>query len=503
MSGIDSTLPLAAGTEFDCWQMDPIGFHREVLGREPWGAQARILEAVRDHPRTAVRSCHGAGKSWTAAGVVVHFLRCFPGSLAVTTAPTARQVKNILWKEIALALRGARVPLGGRQLMMEWHLGPGWFGFGFATQVPDNFQGLHAERILVVVDEAPGIPPDIWAAIDGILTTADARLLAIGNPTEAQGPFYDLYHTHAPGVHKLAISAYDTPNLTHFGITEADIAAGTWQEKLTGPLPAPWLVTPDWVADKYRRWGPSSALYQSRVLGDFPEEGTDTLIRLSWVEAARARILPPTSPVEVAVDVARFGDDFTVIGIRRGPQLTIHTVTHKEDTMATTGRVVGAMDEIRRSAAFAQGPGPEFGDATDTLRLRAKVDVVGIGAGVVDRLVELREPVVAMNAGEAARDPERFVNRRAEWYWALRERLQDGDISLPADDELVAQLTSMKYRFDSRGRIYIESKDDMKKRGLPSPDKADMAMLAFADEAPMAIRHHRVGRSRETANPDW
>ncbi|HEY8354547.1 MAG TPA: hypothetical protein VIK69_05970, partial [Methylophilaceae bacterium] len=110
----------------------------------------------------------------------------------------------------------------------------------------------------------------------------------------------------------------------------------------------------------------------------------------------------------------------------------------------------------------------------------AKVDVVGIGAGVADRLKELNWPVREMNAGDVAYDKERFVNRRAEWYWALRERFREGDIAIEPDDELAAQLASLRFKYDSRGRIQIESKEDMRKRGLPSPDKADALMLAFA-----------------------
>jgi len=438
---------------------DPAWWVRHVLGAVPWEKQVEILEAVRDHPKTAVASCHGAGKSWVSAKAALWFLYSYPGSIVVTTAPTFRQVKRILWREIRQAWSGARYKLGGRLLQTSLELADGWMAFGFATDVPENFQGLHAKHLLVVADEAPGIEPDIWEAIDGVLTGEHCRLLAIGNPTEPAGEFYKLFQT--PGVKKIHISAFDTPNFTAYGITEEDIRSGAWEEKITGPLPFPELITPAWVTDKYRRWGPGSPMYQSRVRGDFPEAASDALIPLSWIEAAQKRELEPGEPVGLGVDVARFGDDETIIAVRRGPVVRLHSVAAKEDTMQTAGRVIRALSETGAGVA--------------------KVDVIGLGAGVVDRLKEQGKPVQEMNAAEAASDPERFANRRAEWYWALRERFQEGSIDLDPDEELAAQLSSIKYRIDSRGRIQIESKEDMKKRGLPSPDRADAVVLAFAN----------------------
>lgn len=458
----------AARQVLDRAQREPAWFWQYVLGAAPWAKQAEILEAVWRHPRVAVRSCHGAGKSWSAARVVLTFLCAWPDSIVVTTAPTDRQVRKILWQELHKAYRAGKVRIGGELLQTELRFRPGWYAFGFATDVPDNFQGLHAKRLLAVVDEAAGVEPPIWDAVEGILTSQDAHLLAIGNPTDPAGPFARLFKD--ADVHKVHISAFDTPNLTAFGITEADVAAGTWEAKVAGPLPYPALVTPVWVADKYRRWGPTSPMYQARVKGDFPDVGEDTVIPLSWVEAAQARTLEPIKPGELGVDVARFGTDKTVIVHRCGPVARILSVTSKEDTMETTGRVVAALGKTSATVA--------------------KVDVIGVGAGVVDRLVELGKPVAAMNSAEAAADPERFINRRAEWYWGLREMFERGEIDLDGDDELAAQLSSLKYKFTSRGQIQIEPKESLKKRGLSSPDLADALMLAMADGGPQPWEYY-------------
>jgi hypothetical protein len=445
---------------------DPVWFVENVLGDRPWQKQKEILEAVRDNKEVAVASCHAAGKSWISARAVLWFLYCFSFSRVVTTAPTFPQVKDIIWQEIKQAHGAARKPLGGKPLDVRLELRPNWFATGRSTDDANRLQGPHSPtgHVLVVADEAAGIEPDIWTAIDGITSSEDSHTLSIGNPTESSGEFFEKFKR--PGVRKIRISAFDTPNFTAFGITLEDIRAGTWKDKITGPQPAPYLITPAWVADKWEKWGESSPLFASRVLGQFPESSTDALIPLTWIERAQRTRLEPGEPNLLAVDVARFGSDFTVIGQRRGPVARILKVTHQEDTMATTGRVVQVLQESR---------------ATE-----ARIDVVGLGAGVYDRLKELEKPAVEMQAGQAPQNSERFLNARAEWYWGLRERFEAGDIDLDEDEDLAFQLSSIKYKPNSRGQIVIESKEDMKKRGLKSPDKADMIMMLFAaiDEGP-------------------
>jgi len=269
-----------------------------------------------------------------------------------------------------------------------------------------------------------------------------ARHLLIGNPTQLSGEFYNAFRS--PLYHKIHISAFDSPNLK------------------VGKIVRPYLVTPEWVEEKRLKWGEDNPLWYSRVLGEFPEQGDDTLIPLAWIEAAQQRwqTIPPGEPMELGVDVARYGTDTTVIILRQGSRAEVIAQLRGQDTMEVTGAVINALRETEAKVA--------------------KVDVVGLGAGVADRLKEQRYPVQEMNAGEAAQDKERFVNKRAEWYWALRERFQVGDITIPPDDELASQLASLKYKFDSRGRVQIESKEEMRKRGLSSPDKADALMLAFA-----------------------
>ncbi|NPV44817.1 MAG: AAA family ATPase [Firmicutes bacterium] len=423
-------------------RQDPVFFVRQVLGGDPWEKQEEILEAVRDHKRVAVRACHGVGKTKVAAWVALWFLYTHPNSKVITTAPTWHQVENLLWREIHAAHAASRIPLGGKVLQTQIELGKQWFALGLSTDKPERFQGFHAEHILLIVDEASGVEQYIFDAAEGFLTSTGAKLLLIGNPTQLSGEFYNAFRS--PLYHKIHISAFDSPNLK------------------AGKIVRPYLVTPEWVEDKRLKWGETSPMWYSRVLGEFPEQGDDTLIPLAWIEAAQQRWFAEQDggPIELGVDVARYGSDSTVIVVRKGNKASIVAQIYGQDTMEVTGRVI---DALRQTGASV-----------------AKVDEIGIGAGVVDRLKEQRYPVQGMNTSEAAYDKERFANKRAEWYWGLRERFQSGDVAIPLDDELASQLASLKYKFDSRGRIQIESKEELRKRGLPSPDKADALMLAFA-----------------------
>lgn len=441
---------------------DPQFFIRDCLGETLWSKQREIAASVRDNGRTAVRSCHGAGKTFTAARIALWFLYSFKGSIVLTTAPTFRQVKRILWKELAVAYRSARVTLGGvLNKVPALEIADDWFALGFSTDDPDAFQGHHAESVLVVLDEASGIDREIWTSAEGVLASEHCRLLSIGNPTDPTSAFCDEFKT--PGSSTLSISAFETPNFTRFGITQADIEEGTWEAKITGPLPNPKLITPEWVVDKVRRWGVNHPLWTARVLGEFPESSVDALIPLAWIEAAQARELDPTEPVELACDVARGGDE-TVIGGRAGGYYRTVFVDHTEDTMRICGEMVRAISES----------GAKVG----------RIDSIGVGGPVLDRLAELGRPVVGVNVAKPALEPERFKNARAEMFWGLRERFDPREAAIdidPEDDLLVAQLAAIKWKPDSQGRIQIQEKEIYVKENptLGSPDRADTIAMAF------------------------
>lgn len=465
------------------YEADPAGWIRQRLGEHTWSMQNQVLEAVARHPKVAVKASHGVGKSWLAGRAVGWWIDQHPpgSAFAATTAPTFAQVAAILWKEIGRAAARAEsrgTPLPGRVLTTEWKIGRELVAYGRKPADTDEhgFQGIHAEHVLVVVDEACGIADNVWEGVESITTSESSRILAIGNPTDPSARFARMCRPGS-GWHVLHIDALATPNITADSLTEAAANADPplpdeLLAKLLAEIPDGWdgeevpdqltrsLTSAWWVVDKVRTWGIGSQLWQGKVRGQFPEAGDDTLIPLSWVEDAQRRELDSSAPPELAVDVARYGSDETVMYERRGPILRpVETWQH-----ASTVKTARKVETYARSIRAA------------TIR----VDGVGVGGGVVDQLIAWGLPAVDLQAGSAPMDGERFVNARAEWYWGLRERFESGDIDIHDDDVLAGQLSAIKYSHDARGRIKIESKDDMKDRGMPSPDRADTVMMAFA-----------------------
>jgi hypothetical protein len=190
-------------------------------------------------------------QSFIAARVALWFLYAFPNSKIISTAPTFRQVEDILWREIRSVKAKARIPLAGKLNNTSLDLSEQWFATGLSTDTPERFQGFHAVDVLLIVDEASGVAEDIFNASKGIVSSRHARVLYIGNPTTTSGTFYNAFNL--PGYAQIHISAFDTPNFTEFGITLADIRANTWEAKITHELPRPYLITPDWVYDKWLR----------------------------------------------------------------------------------------------------------------------------------------------------------------------------------------------------------------------------------------------------------
>jgi len=459
----------------DPYLNDPVGWVRDKLGEHMWSKQREIAESIRDNRYTAVQSCHDSGKSWSASRLVSWWLSVHDAgeAFAVTTAPTAAQVSAILWREIRRAHRK-----GGLQgyitsgSVPEWKL-DGCEPIGYGRKPADEdqaaFQGIHSRYPLIVVDEAGGVPRTLFDAVDALATNENARVLAIGNPDSATTHFAKICQPGS-GWNVIRIDGLETPNFTAEAIAEHPLLAELFDKLGLGPSTEfvpddlrPMLLSPMWVAERIHRWGIESPLFTAKVRGIFPDVGEDVLIDPAWILAAQARTLEPGPWAILGVDVARFGADRSVIMLRRGPVARIVADNHKQATTETTGQVIVA---ARKHGA-------------DEIR----VDGVGVGGGVVDQLAEQGYDVVDMQAGAGAVDNEHYLNARAEWYWALRERFEQDDIDIdPDDDELAAQLGAIRYKYTSRGQVQIESKDDMKKRKLPSPDRADALMLtAVAD----------------------
>jgi hypothetical protein len=457
---------------------DPVSWVRDKCKEYLWSKQREIFASVLANRRTAVHSCHDSGKSYLAARIACHWLDTHrPGeAFVVTTAPTNQQVKAILWREIGRA--HAKAKLFGRLNQTEWwaQMPAGneeMIAFG---RKPDDmkssdntntitaFQGIHAPFVLVILDEACGITSSLWEAADTLISNTDSHILAIGNPDDPQSEFAKVC---APGSgwNVIHISAFDTPNFTQEEIPEE-------YSKVFRSV----LISPEWVEEKKRKWGEKNPLYLAKVLGLFPEFSTDGLIPMQWVKRAQEidlskEALLHSHSAEIGMDVGG-GTNKSTIALRNGPQVRI---VHSFTTPNTMEALSYLLNTIESSYATV-----------------ARVDYIGVGRGVVDRAQEMANDqaltlsqreiaakVVGIEVGRPAEDSEHFVNLRAEGYWTLRTRFEEGSIDIDgADEDLAAQLVGMKWQPKS-GRIQIESKEDMAKRGLASPDEADAVMLAF------------------------
>ena len=433
---------------------EPTEFVREILHAEPDDWQAEALKALATKSRVAIRSGHGVGKTALESWSVLWFLFTRPFCKIPCTAPTQQQLYNILWSEISKWLKCS--PLLSE--LFEWQktkvvfkaAAERWLAIARTAARPENMAGFHDEHLLFVLDEASGIEDGIFEAVEGALTTSDAKLLICGNPTRNSGFFKraffedrDLYHTQK-------ISSAQSGRVSN-----------------------------EYCRRLIKQYGEDSDVVRVRVLGEFPKTESDGLIALETVEAAMLREpVCQFGELVIGVDVARFGDDETVLCARKGNAVVALEHYRKTDLMTTCGRIIHLLESLTE----------KFSLKTAAIN----VDDDGVGGGVTDRLREVlneKNISAAVNGchnGGKARDSH-FANWGTESYFALRDRFVSGEIILPRDDELAAQLTTRKYSLNSRDQLILEPKADYKKRFKRSPDRADALALAFAPTIKIAL----------------
>jgi hypothetical protein len=451
------------------WAASPAVWAQERLGLTPWSKQREIMESVRDRRKTAVRSCHSIGKSFVAAMIVCWWLdSSLPGdAFVVTTAPTAAQVRAILWRYIRRMHKDAGLP--GRTNQTEWFIDDELVAFGRkpADDSESSFVGIHAPRVLCLIDEACGVADNLWIAAEAITTGPECRILAIGNPDNSASHFFTVSQPGS-GWSTLKVSAYDSPNFTGEKVSERAALS---------------LISPEWVEDKKLEWGEDNPLYRSKVLGEFSEDAVDTVVRASDVAACRldSEILyspADLSPVELGVDVGG-GQDETVIRERRGMLVGREWKLRSDRPEKIAPLILRA---IRETGATA-----------------VKIDSIGVGFGVIGELRnaasrrEHNAQIIGINVSNTPLDKKKFVNLRAELWWNIgREMSSSGawDLSkMESADDTCAQLLMPRWDLDSKGRIRVELKDDIRKRlSGKSPDSADALLLAYASGLRPRIR---------------
>lgn len=423
---------------------------------EPW--QSAVLEDVaKPGAHISVRSGHGVGKSALDSWIILwHHATHFPCKTPCC-APTLHQLQDVVWAELATWLKRAptwlrdqfEVKSSDQDLRLylreakEESFAVGRTG---RKENPEALQGFHSPNLLFILDEASGIHEIVFEVARGALSTRGARVVLTSNPTRTSGYFYrthhqlrDMYSTHK-------VSCFDSR-----------------------------LVGPQYATEVAKDYGEDSNVYRVRVLGEFPKGDDDTVISLDLLERAADRELDPMIQFQPiwGLDVARYGSDRSALARRHGDRV-LDTVEWWQgaDTMGTVGRVMDAYraaEDLERVGVRAQVPS------------RIVVDSIGIGAGVADRLIELGLPVTACNVAESpAGAGSRYMRLRDQLWWRAREWLEGLDVQMVEDAALWSELVSVRYALLSSGKIQVESKDDMRKRGMRSPDLADAFVLTFA-----------------------
>jgi hypothetical protein len=440
-------------TEFVMRYRDnPVLFVKEVLGATPYDYQAEFLDAIANGERKmSVRSGHGTGKSTSASWAMLWYvLLRFPNKVVVT-APTSSQLFDALFAELKrwvnelpphlhqlLIVKSDRVELSSAasEAFISARTS--------RAETPEALAGVHSENVLLVVDEASGVPEKVFEAAAGSMSGHSATTILLSNPTRSSGTFYESQTRMSKSWWTRRWSCVDSP-----------------------------LVSDEFVDEMRERYGEDSNAFRIRVLGEFPLADDDTIIPFHIAESAIHRdieITPDIKPIW-GLDVARFGTDKTALCKRYGNVVTEIRAWQGLDLMQTVGRVMAEYESLSPSVRPSE----------------ILVDSIGVGGGVVDRLRELGAPVRGVNVSEAPAMGHTYMNLRSELWFKAKGWLEDRSCKLPKDDQLLAELTAIRYSFTSSGKMKAESKDEMRKRGLKSPDLADALCLTMASDAATAL----------------
>ncbi len=415
------------------YYFDPVTFVRDVFGADPTEQQVDVLQSIQRDRKVSVRAGHGVGKSTLASWAVYWFLLTRPYSKIICTAPTFHQLYDILWAEAASWRQKSTLItdlFDWKQRRIEAKWSPeNWWAAARTADKGESLTGRHAGHFMLIVDEASGVDDGIFEASEGMLTSENSYVLLLGNPTKNSGYFFNSHNRDKAlwKTHKL--SCKDSR-----------------------------LVAERYITDTRARYGEDSNFFRVRVLGEFPITEVDALIPYMWVsDAVDREITVRDEPLFLGVDVGAGGDK-SVILHRRGAKIEKICTHDTKNTMELLGWVGQEAMENKAAAIF--------------------VDTIGVGKGVYDRLSELNFRVYPVDVRSRARR-QGFKRLRDELWWTTREQFERGTISIPNNEDFVGELTSIKYKPESDGTIKIESKLDMRRRGLASPDISDALCLTF------------------------
>jgi len=429
--------------------LDPVLFVEGVLGAKPEEWQKKALYAVRDNDRVAIRSGHGIGKTAFLSWLILWWVLTRSPSRIACTANTSSQLSDILWAEVAkwhrcmpdglkelIEVTSAKVELTGQD------------SFAVARtarrETPEALQGFHSPNMLFLVDEASGVDNIIFEVGEGAMSTEGAKTVMTGNPTRTSGYFYEAFNKMKDSFFTMKVSSQDSTQ-----------------------------VGPKFIEDMKVKYGEDSNIYRVRVLGEWPEADDDVVIPLHLLQSAadRDQVAADTTPVVWGLDVARFGTDKSALCKRKGNVVTEPIKSWRnKDLMEMCGIILNEYE----TTTWSDRP------------VEILIDSIGLGAGVVDRLTELDLPVRGINVAESASMGERYGRLRDELWFLGKEWFEARDCTIPEQEELIDDLSKPRFSFLSNGKLKVEGKDEMKRRGLNSPDLADAFCLTFASRASIA-----------------
>tara|TARA_R110000751_G_scaffold207359_1_gene311226 strand:+ start:374 stop:1774 length:1401 start_codon:yes stop_codon:yes gene_type:complete len=429
--------------------LDPVLFVEGVLGAKPEEWQRKALYAVRDNDRVAIRSGHGIGKTAFLSWLILWWVLTRSPSRIACTANTSSQLSDILWAEVAkwhrcmpdglkelIEVTSAKVELTGQD------------SFAVARtarrETPEALQGFHSPNMLFLVDEASGVDNIIFEVGEGAMSTEGAKTVMTGNPTRTSGYFYEAFNKMKDSFYTMKVASQDSSQ-----------------------------VGSKFIEDMKTKYGEDSNIYRVRVLGEWPEADDDVVIPLHLLQSAAERDQVPadTTPVVWGLDVARFGTDKSALCKRKGNVVTEPIKSWRnKDLMEICGIILNEYE----TTTWSDRP------------VEILIDSIGLGAGVVDRLTELDLPVRGINVAESASMGERYGRLRDELWFLGKEWFENRDCTIPDQEELIDDLSKPRFTFLSNGKLKVEGKDEMKRRGMNSPDLADAFCLTFASRASIA-----------------
>lgn len=491
-------------------QQKPEVFLTGILGEESLEDYHKdICRKIVEYDRLAIKACHAVGKTWIMGRLTLWFNNCFKNSIVITTAPTNRQVETLLWGEIRKAHRRSKTRLGGKLLNKKLTIDDDWYAMGFSPstgaasdseeQQGSAFQGFHAKHVMIIFDEATGVPRDLYTMAEGLLTSGvTVKWVCIANPTSTACEFFKV--CKKAEWHVMTINCFNSPNMIANGFTNrAKLEAEIEHLKTLSDYdrmkriknykkPNGYLLNAQWAVSKLYDWGFEHPLSKSKILGEFPSSSDNVIIK--WENVQRAFNREPKYDYEkrfIGVDVARYGDDLTVLTEITDVTVREKIVLHHIDTVETTGHVIKLFDMGNQGK-----------------ETHITIDATGVGSGVVDNLNEMKREgklpencfIHEIHFGNKItldRKPEKdksekqkrrekklndtYENLKAYMFDLLNKDLREV-LYLPEQEIYEEELPSIMFKYSKRGRLVVEGKDDYKKRVGKSPDTTDSLILA-------------------------